>query len=103
MQVCIVINKKHIMQQTESNEYAALLLSEEWQTKRKTILERDGNKCRNCGSQEALQVHHRQYHINLQSGEKLPPWQYNGRYLITLCSKCHQTGHENYQVPTKFI
>lgn len=91
------------MTQQDATAYGALLLKEEWKEKRKTILERDDYKCRNCGSENELQVHHRQYHIDLNTGEKLPPWQYHGRYLISLCTDCHQTGHQHYKVPTKFI
>lgn len=91
------------MTQQESATYGALLLKEEWREKRKIILGRDGYKCRNCSSDSALQVHHRQYHINLKTGEKLPPWQYNERYLITLCTQCHEAGHNHYKIPTKFI
>jgi 5-methylcytosine-specific restriction endonuclease McrA len=101
--VCIAIKNTAIMNQLEKQNYSELLLTEEWKEKRKTILERDGHKCRNCGATESLQVHHRQYHIKLDTGEKLPPWQYNGRYLITLCTSCHKAGHEHYQVHTKFI
>jgi 5-methylcytosine-specific restriction endonuclease McrA len=91
------------MQNSGSTTYTQLLLSPEWKEKRLGILERDGHKCKNCGATEALQVHHRQYHINLSTGEKLPPWQYNSRYLISLCTDCHKTGHQQYKVPTKFI
>jgi 5-methylcytosine-specific restriction endonuclease McrA len=91
------------MTQQDAAAYGALLLKEEWKDKRKGILERDGHRCRNCDSESQLQVHHRQYHIDLSSGEKLPPWNYRGRYLITLCHNCHTSGHKHYKVPVKFI
>jgi len=91
------------MTQQDAAAYGALLLKEEWKTKRKIILERDDHKCRNCGSESGLQVHHRQYHIDLSTGEKLSPWQYRGRYLISLCQECHSSGHKHYKVPVKFI
>jgi 5-methylcytosine-specific restriction endonuclease McrA len=95
--------KLRLMQNSNSTNYSQLLLTTEWKEKRKIILERDGHKCRSCGSEEALQVHHRQYHIDLNTGLKLPPWQYNTRYLVSLCTTCHKNGHDHYQVPTKFI
>ncbi|OYU56713.1 MAG: HNH endonuclease [Chitinophagaceae bacterium BSSC1] len=70
-----------------------------WKEKRALILMRDANKCRNCGSSNNLQVHHRQYHINKITGQKSDPWNYNNKYLITLCNSCHEIGHKLYKVP----
>lgn len=47
-------------------------------------------------------VHHKQYHID-KNGRKLRPWEYNDKYLITLCSSCHQRGHAKFDIPTKTI
>lgn len=81
-------------------EYDNLLKSPRWFEKRKTILARDNNKCRCCGSTSGLQVHHKQYHISKHTGEFLLPWKYQGKYLITLCDKCHSAGHSKFKVPT---
>lgn len=78
--------------------YIELLAMPQWDVKRELILVRDGHQCRNCGGKERLQVHHRQYHIN-KYGEKVRPWNYANRYLITLCNNCHRKGHEQYKVP----
>lgn len=83
-----------------NTEYNSLLNRPQWFEKRKIILERDNNKCRCCGTTSALQVHHRQYHINKRTGSFQLPWKYDNRYLITLCNKCHSRGHENYKVPS---
>ena len=41
--------------------YTELLDSEEWRRNREDILSRDGHRCRWCGSDENLQVHHKYY------------------------------------------
>ena len=87
----------------EKQVYQYLLAQPEWQNKRKAILERDGNRCRNCGSMEHLEVHHRQYHIDKANGSKVVPWNYEDQYLITLCDHCHQLGHQKYQIPVFIV
>lgn len=82
-----------------NTNYNNLLLTSQWQKKRKEILQRDDNKCQNCGATSNLNVHHRQYHKTKQTGHYLLPWRYHDRYLITLCEKCHHAGHSNYKVP----
>ncbi len=89
-------NEKIKMQPALS--YKELLDTPHWEAKRELILMRDGNRCRHCGNNERLQVHHRQYHIN-KYGEKVRPWNYDNKYLITLCNECHRMGHEYYNVP----
>lgn len=79
--------------------YNELLQQPEWKLKRLEVLIRDLRSCRNCGSQSNLHVHHRQYHY-LDSGEKVKPWEYNSKYLITLCSTCHSHGHQEFKVPS---
>lgn len=79
--------------------YHALLKNPRWFLKRKSILTRDGYKCRNCGDTNALHVHHRQYHVVRSTGEFKLPWKYKDSFLITLCYKCHQAGHSKYKVP----
>lgn len=81
-------------------QYDTLLKTSQWFKKRKTILERDNHKCCNCGSDASLHVHHKQYHINKTTGMFIVPWKYENRYLITLCNKCHESGHQKYKVPT---
>lgn len=100
--LCIVIENKAIIIM-EAQSYQYLLSQPEWQSKRKAILTRDGNRCRNCGSIEHLEVHHRQYHVNKADNQKIAPWNYDDQYLITLCDTCHRLGHEKYQIPVFII
>lgn len=79
--------------------YGALLWDKRWREKRQRILARDDYRCVICGSGEELTVHHKQYHITPE-GKKYVPWNYDDKYLITLCKHCHQSGHSKYSVPT---
>lgn len=64
--------------------YAEKLRSPRWQKKRLHILERDGFKCKRCNDEnEEFQIHHLKY---LKGRE---PWDYEDRYLETLCKTCH--------------
>lgn len=83
--------------------YGALLFDKRWKELRKEILERDHYQCRVCKEKEKLQVHHRQYHYSMKLRKHRKPWEYPKQLLITLCEKCHQKGHQLYQVPTKYI
>lgn len=91
------------MKNTDEDSYKSLLWSEEWRKKRDRILQRDNNKCVICGASDNLVVHHRQYHFNLKKGRKEDPWNYEDKYLITLCEECHKEGHKKYQIPIKQI
>lgn len=79
--------------------YDELLKSPQWIKKRKLILDRDNNKCLNCNSQKRLHVHHRQYRYNSILGGFVNPWEYDNKFLITLCESCHKKGHDLYKVP----
>jgi 5-methylcytosine-specific restriction endonuclease McrA len=80
-------------------EYGELLQRSEWSQKREVVLKRDGHRCLNCGSENNLQVHHRQYHRHVRTGSYKKPWDYKDQYLITLCFDCHKVGHKYYKVP----
>jgi len=86
-------------QNTEIVAYGEFLKRPEWLAKRDVILKRDKGRCLNCGYANSLQVHHRQYHRFIKSGEKKMPWEYQDKYLVTLCMDCHQIGHKYYKVP----
>ncbi|GDX48850.1 hypothetical protein LBMAG25_16680 [Bacteroidota bacterium] len=81
------------------NAYQLLLTDERWQARRSEILARDGQCCKCCGSASNLQVHHRQYHKNEADKQWVNPWEYDGKYLITLCETCHTNGHQHYNIP----
>lgn len=83
-----------------TTEYNNLLKSPNWFEKRNIILVRDKNQCQCCGSISNLHIHHRQYHADIKTGEMKLPWDYDNKYLITLCENCHSTGHSKYKVPT---
>lgn len=83
----------------KKSEYLNQLNDPRWHAKRDEILKRDNYKCRNCGSTENLQVHHRQYHYSSKQKKFNKIWDYSNHYLITLCAKCHQLGHKHYKVP----
>ncbi len=49
-------------------------------------MKRDKFACKKCGDTETtLHVHHKEYH----DGAKV--WEYDNKYLITLCKDCHTT------------
>ena len=65
--------------------YAEKLRDPRWQRKRLEIMERDGFSCASCGdAQSTLNVHHCYY------GKGKDPWQYEDRFLMTLCEACHK-------------
>lgn len=67
------------------SEYANKLMDPRWQRKRLQIFERDGFTCLDCGStKRTLHVHHCLYF------PKMEPWEYQDRYLRTLCDDCHE-------------
>lgn len=86
-------------QEDARKDYLELLQRPEWRLRREIILKRDGSRCLNCGSENNLQVHHRQYHRDLRSGAFRLPWDYKEKYLITLCFDCHQAGHKYFKIP----
>lgn len=65
--------------------YTEQLKDPEWQKKRLKIMERDGWKCRDCGSgTKTLNVHHCYY----AKGKK--PWEADDIHLMTVCEECHE-------------
>jgi hypothetical protein len=57
----------------------------DWVRVRRVVLDRDGYQCRNCKSNEGLQVHHI---VPLRSGGT-NHWS----NLVTLCVECHASLH----------
>lgn len=81
--------------------YGELLFRSEWKEKRQQILKRDQYTCQFCGCQDKsiLQVHHRQYHFIDRLDRFKMPWEYPDSCLITICKRCHDRGHNQYQIP----
>lgn len=68
-------------------KYADYLDSESWAKKRKRVFERDGGRCRICGSGERLVGHHRSYQlVDFKGGEPESD-------VITVCEGCHDAIH----------
>ena len=88
-----------ISRNKQKEEYGALLHRPEWLSRRQLIMKRDNHHCLNCGSSNNLQVHHRQYHKWSKTGDYKRPWDYQDKYLVTLCLDCHKIGHSIYKVP----
>lgn len=95
-------NKNH-SKSNNHGSYGAKLFDKRWRDYRKIILQRDGHKCVICSSESELQAHHKQYHFSELKGTFKDPWEYNNKYVITVCKKCHQKGHNRFKVPTKNI
>lgn len=75
-----------------------------WRLARTAAKQRDGQRCRQCGSSKALAVHHI---VSLEAGGA----KYDLNNLITLCSSCHEaqyggdrgsTGREAALPPSSF-
>jgi 5-methylcytosine-specific restriction endonuclease McrA len=92
------------MQNTlQHGSYREKLFDKKWLIKRNAILRRDNNSCIICGKQDDLVVHHKQYHFVKNIAEFCDPWDYDDKYLVTLCESCHRRGHNKFNVPIKFI
>lgn len=63
--------------------YSEKLKDPRWKEKRQEILFRDNMMCRICEGSDELQVHHTIYFTGKH------PWEYDNKYLITLCGNCH--------------
>lgn len=68
-------------------KYLMYLKSMDWQVVRLAVLERDNNKCKVCGSNDNLQVHHWTYENLYNELEHLDD-------LITVCERHHQIIHK---------
>lgn len=68
--------------------YSEKLKDPRWQKKRLEIFQRDNWQCQSCDCTDiTLHVHHLKYFPNLE------PWEYDNKYLVTYCEKCHNTEH----------
>jgi 5-methylcytosine-specific restriction endonuclease McrA len=67
--------------------YEEQLKDSRWIAKRNEIKKRDNNECKMCASKKQLQVHHSKYKFGSLA------WEYDNRYLITVCESCHKLFH----------
>ncbi len=74
------------------SKYGKLLLDLRWKAKAQKIKKRDRNKCTVCGSTKRLLVHHTYYYKN-----KVNPWEYPDKSLLTLCKSCHDDYHRHFE------
>jgi len=66
-------------------KYTDQLKNGKWQKKRLFVMARDEFKCRKCGEEGFLNVHHLKYTGNA--------WEAPSRDLITWCDPCHNGFH----------
>jgi 5-methylcytosine-specific restriction endonuclease McrA len=71
----------------KSNYLRSLGKSQAWQNTRLQILNRDNFRCRVCGSEKNLQVHHKNYSNGGADCQNLSD-------LIALCADCHKLEHK---------
>ena len=71
--------RRHRMAITVRDKYGL----KEWKTKRAEILARDGHRCRICGAEKYLHIHHRDGDRTNDSADN----------LVTLCEQCHRRVH----------
>ena len=68
--------------------YAEYFKDPKWQKKRLEVMQRDNFQCIVCGDDsKTLNVHHVEYI------EARKPWEYDDKYLWTLCEYCHSEEH----------
>lgn len=82
-------NKRLFISEQKNNNFnyynKVYLKSNEWQNKRKIVLNRDNNKCR-CCNDNATEVHHINYDTLFKE---------NFNILISVCRSCHKKIHFN--------
>ena len=75
--------------------YDEKLKNDRWKIKSETIFRRDNYTCQRCGTTKLLCVHHLIYKCKAGEGNLIrDPWDYNSKFLITLCWNCHQNAHK---------
>jgi len=77
----VLLNREQEKQEWFKNHYNPYLNSDEWQDKRRKVLNRDGFLCQSCLINEAVQVHHLTYaHVFNE-----PLFE-----LTSVCNPCHE-------------
>jgi len=94
------INQKILTKNKQ--DYAKALQSNEWNSLRKKILNRDNYICKKCGSKDKLEVHHKEYFLD-EKNIFFKPNEYPLGSLTTLCHDCHHTLHQKIKIPSKKV
>jgi hypothetical protein len=69
--------------------YSEKLKDPRWQKKRLEIFQRDNFECQHCHETSiTLNIHHLKY----IKGNN--PWEYDNKYLLTLCEDCHEIDYQ---------
>jgi hypothetical protein len=72
--------------------YKESLEDPRWQKRRLEILSRDNFTCQKCfDSKHSVYVHHRAYVYGRAA------WDHPDELLVTLCKKCHDAEHKNWE------
>jgi predicted HNH restriction endonuclease len=83
--------EQHRRQELETMPYTEYLQTPEWKERRQWALKSAGNRCQVCNTTRGvLHVHHRSYQNRGHEPIK---------DLIVLCSKCHETFHQDGRMP----
>jgi len=77
--------------------YKELMLTVEWNDRRRPVLQRDDFTCQTCGRKNELEVHHLKY------GKGCLPWEVPDEWLTTLCWACHRSRHPDKMVPKSIV
>lgn len=74
----------------QNQEYKEYLKTDHWKKKREETFIKQGRKCRICGSEKELHIHHRSYRYK---GESTLFKEINASLLV-ICKDCHFLWHE---------
>ena len=79
------------------NYYKSQYMAPEWIELRERIINRDNNRCKQCGKENnTFHIHHLLY----EADKKI--WEVPDYYLVTLCPGCHKKEHSRHLIrPTK--
>lgn len=67
--------------------YSQKLTDQRWQQKARSVKERAGHLCEDCGESKPLEAHHC-YYANMREGYE--PWEYPFSAFRALCRECHR-------------
>lgn len=73
-----------------TNERDRMASTKEYKMTRESVMNRDGHKCRVCGSADKLHVHHLRNYVDN------PSLFLDSSNMVTLCAICHREFHHRY-------